>query len=84
MWEIGLELENELERGKIEGAIKKLMVDVEGEEIRNKATDLKEKTELCLREGGSSCRSLNGLMNLVWESRSTINERRNSQINPKK
>ncbi|XWS28762.1 hypothetical protein CRYUN_Cryun25bG0099100 [Craigia yunnanensis] len=59
VWEIGLELENKLERGKIEGAIKKLMVDVKGEEIRNKATDLKEKTVLCQREGGSSCRSLN-------------------------
>ncbi|XVF19960.1 hypothetical protein REPUB_Repub11eG0156400 [Reevesia pubescens] len=59
VWKIGLELENELKREKIEGAIKKLMVDFEGEEIRNKALEFKEKTELCLREGGSSISSLN-------------------------
>ncbi|XVF68870.1 hypothetical protein PTKIN_Ptkin11bG0036000 [Pterospermum kingtungense] len=58
VWTIGLELENEMERGKVEGAVKKLMVDVEGEEIRNKAMGFKEKTEHCLREGGSSCSSL--------------------------
>ncbi|XP_022755848.1 UDP-glucose iridoid glucosyltransferase-like [Durio zibethinus] len=65
VWKIGLELENELERGKIEGAIKKLMLDAEGEEIRNKAMELKEKTEDCLKEEGSSCRSLNELTKLV-------------------
>ncbi|XVF68873.1 hypothetical protein PTKIN_Ptkin11bG0036200 [Pterospermum kingtungense] len=61
VWKIGLELENELERGRVEVAVKKLMVDVEGEEIRNKAIELKEKTEHCLSEGGSSCSSLDEL-----------------------
>ncbi|EOY33885.1 PREDICTED: UDP-glucose iridoid glucosyltransferase [Theobroma cacao] len=59
VWKIGLELDNELERGKIEGAIKRLMVDIEGVEIRNKAMDLKKKAEICLREGGTSYSSSN-------------------------
>ncbi|XWS28760.1 hypothetical protein CRYUN_Cryun25bG0098900 [Craigia yunnanensis] len=59
VWKIGLELQNKLERGNIEGAIKRLMVDMEGEEIRKNAMDLKEKAALCLQEGGSSCCSFN-------------------------
>ncbi|XVF05423.1 hypothetical protein REPUB_Repub05bG0170900 [Reevesia pubescens] len=60
VWKTGLEL-HKLERGNIEGIIKRLMVDMEGEEIRKKAMDLREKTALCLREGGSSCCSFNEL-----------------------
>ncbi|XP_007016264.2 PREDICTED: UDP-glucose iridoid glucosyltransferase [Theobroma cacao] len=66
VWRVGLELQNKLERGNIEGAIKKLMVDMEGEEIRKKAMDLKEKADLCLREGGSSCCSLNELTKQIY------------------
>ncbi|XVF05417.1 hypothetical protein REPUB_Repub05bG0170100 [Reevesia pubescens] len=62
VWKVGLELENKFERGNIEEAIRRLMVDVEGEEIRKNAMDLKEKTELCLKEGGSSCNHLNSLI----------------------
>ncbi|KAK5818352.1 hypothetical protein PVK06_023287 [Gossypium arboreum] len=58
IWKIGLELENELERGKIEGAIKTLLLNIEGKEMRNKAMESKGKTEICLREGGSSSSSL--------------------------
>ncbi|XWS53066.1 hypothetical protein CRYUN_Cryun11dG0125800 [Craigia yunnanensis] len=50
VWKVGLELENKLERGKIKEAIKRLMLDVEGE-IRKNAMDFKEKTDLCLTEG---------------------------------
>ncbi|XVF05421.1 hypothetical protein REPUB_Repub05bG0170600 [Reevesia pubescens] len=60
VWKTGLEL-HKLERGNIEGIIKRLMVDMEGEDIRKKAIDLREKTALCLREGGSSCCSFNEL-----------------------
>ncbi|XVF46621.1 hypothetical protein PTKIN_Ptkin03bG0042600 [Pterospermum kingtungense] len=61
VWEIGLKLQNQLERGNIEEAIKRLMVDMEGEEMRKKALDLKEKAALCLQEDGSSSCSLNEL-----------------------
>ncbi|XVF46615.1 hypothetical protein PTKIN_Ptkin03bG0042000 [Pterospermum kingtungense] len=41
--DVGLKLQNKLERGHTERAIKRLMVDAEGEEIRKKAMKLKEK-----------------------------------------
>ncbi|XP_022752689.1 UDP-glucose iridoid glucosyltransferase-like isoform X2 [Durio zibethinus] len=63
VWKVGLELENNnLERGKIEEAIKRLMLDVEGENVRKNAMNLKEKTELSLTEGGSSSNYLNDLV----------------------
>jgi UDP:flavonoid glycosyltransferase YjiC (YdhE family) len=53
VWRIGLELESELERGEIERAIRKLMVDEDGKEMRKRGKNLKEKFELCIREGCS-------------------------------
>ncbi|XVF46618.1 hypothetical protein PTKIN_Ptkin03bG0042300 [Pterospermum kingtungense] len=61
VWKVGLKLQNKLERGDIEEAIKRLMVDREGEEMRKKAMDLKEKAALCLQEDGSSLCCLNEL-----------------------
>ncbi|GLU11515.1 hypothetical protein SLE2022_282540 [Rubroshorea leprosula] len=55
MWKVGLELE----KGKIAEGIRRLMKDEEGMEIRKRAMDLKEKTEACLREGGSTINSFN-------------------------
>ncbi|XVF68871.1 hypothetical protein PTKIN_Ptkin11bG0036100 [Pterospermum kingtungense] len=65
VWKIGLGLQSKLERGNIEGAIKRLMVDMEGEVIRNNAMDLKEKAALCLQEDGSSRSSFNELIKLL-------------------
>ncbi|KAJ0083743.1 hypothetical protein Patl1_31330 [Pistacia atlantica] len=65
VWRNGFELENDLERGKIERAIKRLMVEKEGEEMRQKAAELKEKTEVSIRKGGSSYNSLNELVELI-------------------
>ncbi|GMI88956.1 UDP-glucosyl transferase 76E2 [Hibiscus trionum] len=64
VWNIGLEL-HELERGNIEKTIKRLMVDMEGNEIRKRAMDLKEKAALSLMEGGSSSSSLYDLTNQI-------------------
>ncbi|GMI94635.1 UDP-dependent glycosyltransferase 76B1 [Hibiscus trionum] len=58
VWRIGLRVETELEREKIQGAIKTLMLNIQGEDIRNNAMEFKRETQLCLREGGSSCKSL--------------------------
>ncbi|GLU02288.1 hypothetical protein SLE2022_195420 [Rubroshorea leprosula] len=55
VWKVGLEVE----KGKIAEGIRRLMKDEEGMEIRKRAMDLKEKTEACLREGGSTITSLN-------------------------
>ena len=43
VWRVGLELENASDRGEIERAIKRLLVEKEGEEMRQRAIDMKEK-----------------------------------------
>ncbi|GAB4860069.1 hypothetical protein Ancab_011546 [Ancistrocladus abbreviatus] len=70
VWKVGLELEkNEFERIGIEKCIRRLMVEKEGEEMREKAMVLKEKAGLCLKEEGSSTKCLNQLVDcisLLW------------------
>ncbi|GAV75063.1 UDPGT domain-containing protein, partial [Cephalotus follicularis] len=61
VWKVGLELESELDRGKIEIAVRRLMVDTEGEDIRQRAMEFKKKTDHCLGESGSSLDCLNEL-----------------------
>ncbi|KAK4436567.1 UDP-glycosyltransferase 76B1 [Sesamum alatum] len=65
VWRIGMNLEKELERGKIENGIKKLMIGREGEEIRQRIMCLKERVDGCLGFGGSSYNSLNSLVSFV-------------------
>ena len=66
VWKIGLELENdELERGEVEKTIKRLMVDKEGNEMRESAKNLKERVELGIKEGGSPNNSLNELIEMI-------------------
>ena len=65
VWMVGLELENELQRGEIERAIRRLMVEKEGKEMRETAKVLKEKVELSIGEGGSSKNSLNELIEII-------------------
>ncbi|TYI18799.1 hypothetical protein ES332_A07G118000v1 [Gossypium tomentosum] len=50
-----------LYRGNIERIIKRLMVDMEGNYIKKRALDLKEKVAFCLMEDGSTSCSFNGL-----------------------
>lgn len=65
VWKVGLEVENVLERGSIERTIRRLMVGIEGKEIRQRMLDMKEKSEACTKEGGSSYESLNKLTELI-------------------
>ncbi|KAM3739890.1 hypothetical protein ACB098_08G056900 [Castanea mollissima] len=65
VWRVGLELASELERGEIEKAIRRLMAGKEGEAMRERAKNLKEKFELCIKEGGSSNNSLNKLVKMI-------------------
>lgn len=66
VWRVGLQLENgNLERGEIEKLIRRLMVEKEGEEIRERILCLKEKASLCLKEGGSSYESINSLVSHI-------------------
>ncbi|CAK9147436.1 unnamed protein product [Ilex paraguariensis] len=57
-WKVDRELEDVLERGEIERAIRRLMVDKQGEEMRQKANNMKSKIEACVLKGGSSYGSL--------------------------
>ncbi|KAJ0084012.1 hypothetical protein Patl1_31223 [Pistacia atlantica] len=70
VWKVGLELENELERGNIEKAVRTLMVNTEGEEMRKRAMHLKEKVNLSVREGGSCYNSMNELADQMLSLRS--------------
>ncbi|KAJ9175808.1 hypothetical protein P3X46_014322 [Hevea brasiliensis] len=65
VWRIGIHLEKKLERGNIESAIKTLMVEAEGQELRMRTLNLKDKADLCLREKGSSCQNLENLINYI-------------------
>ncbi|GAU40086.1 hypothetical protein TSUD_151300 [Trifolium subterraneum] len=63
VWRIGLQLENEMERGEIERTIRKVMEDnIEGNEIRDRALKFKEEAKVCLEQGASSCSSLERLV----------------------
>ncbi|XP_071706971.1 UDP-glycosyltransferase 76C2-like [Rutidosis leptorrhynchoides] len=65
VWKIGVLLEDGFEKEGIEKAIKKVMVDKEGDEIRERINALKEKLNLSLKEGGSSHKSLKNLVDYI-------------------
>jgi UDP:flavonoid glycosyltransferase YjiC (YdhE family) len=65
VWNVGLELESELERGEIERVVRRLMVDEDGKDMRKRGKNLKERIELCIKEGGSSNNSLNKLIEMI-------------------
>ncbi|KAL3650206.1 hypothetical protein CASFOL_006609 [Castilleja foliolosa] len=62
VWGIGLRLEGGFSKEKIETAIKTIMLEEKGGEIRKTASRLKEKANLCLERGGSSYESLQSLV----------------------
>ncbi|GMN41383.1 hypothetical protein TIFTF001_010609 [Ficus carica] len=68
VWKAGLQLENgKLERGEIEKIIRKLMMrEQEGDEIRVRVSELKEKADKCLKQGGSSYESLERLVSHIF------------------
>ncbi|CAA7036708.1 unnamed protein product [Microthlaspi erraticum] len=58
VWKVGIQVEGELNIGGVEKAVKRLMVDEEGEEMRERAFSLKEKLIASVTSGGSSHKSL--------------------------
>ncbi|KAG8390053.1 hypothetical protein BUALT_Bualt01G0043400 [Buddleja alternifolia] len=68
VWKVGIELENGLERENIARAIRRLMVEEEGEEIRKRALDLKEKAKFTSKRGGASYKSLESLISCLSPS----------------
>ncbi|KAK4487850.1 hypothetical protein RD792_003586 [Penstemon davidsonii] len=72
VWKIGIKLEKGLERDEIENAIRRLMVEREGDEMRERIMCLKEKIDVCLNPGGSSYQSLEKLVDFITSFRSSI------------
>ncbi|THG14743.1 hypothetical protein TEA_028158 [Camellia sinensis var. sinensis] len=64
-WRIGLQFESGMERGVVEKAIRRLMVEKEGEEERERILCLKEKVGFCLKQGGSSHHYLESLISYI-------------------
>ncbi|KAL3720005.1 hypothetical protein ACJRO7_004918 [Eucalyptus globulus] len=64
-WRVGLELEGEIERGTVERAVRKLMKEKEGEEMRQRVLDLKHKCDVSIGDGGSSCHYLSKPIELL-------------------
>ncbi|GAB4832337.1 hypothetical protein Ancab_006352 [Ancistrocladus abbreviatus] len=65
VWKVGILLENGLKREEVEKAIRRLMMEEEGEKMRERIACLKEKADLCLVKGGSSYKSLENLVNFI-------------------
>jgi len=83
VWRVGVHLNGGLKRENIARAIKRLLLGREGEELRERASVLKEKASACLRPSGSSYRGLDGLVNHILrfdsENRSSVLE---GSVNP--
>ncbi|CAH8337353.1 unnamed protein product [Eruca vesicaria subsp. sativa] len=62
VWSVGIQLEGEVERGQVERAVKRLIVDEEGACMRERALVLKEKVKASVRAGGSSYNALDELV----------------------
>ncbi|KAM0885515.1 hypothetical protein ACQ4PT_030301 [Festuca glaucescens] len=65
VWKIGFELVGKLERGKIESGVRKLLGQKEGEEMRRRASDIKNKASWCIQKGGTSVTQIDMLVNRI-------------------
>jgi hypothetical protein len=65
VWSLGIHYESELERKEVEIVVRRLMVNEEGENMRERATEFKERAKQCIEAGGSSYNSLKKLVELI-------------------
>ncbi|KAL0885512.1 hypothetical protein Bca101_009495 [Brassica carinata] len=65
VWEIGIPVDGEVEREKVERAVKRLIVDEEGAGMRERALVLKEGLKASVRSGGSSYNALDEFVNYL-------------------
>ncbi|GAV56821.1 UDPGT domain-containing protein [Cephalotus follicularis] len=65
VWRVGVHLENKMERGEIERAIRKVFVEAEGLELRERTMVLKEKADNSLKQGVSSSQALDSLIRCI-------------------
>ncbi|KAL0710729.1 hypothetical protein Bca4012_017707 [Brassica carinata] len=77
VWRIGFQIGGQVERGEVERAVKRLIVDEEGASMRRRVLDLKEKIKASVRSGGSSYEALDKLVkNLKAENVEAVLEQR--------
>uniref|UniRef100_A0A1J3GUG2 UDP-glycosyltransferase 76C1 n=1 Tax=Noccaea caerulescens TaxID=107243 RepID=A0A1J3GUG2_NOCCA len=65
VWGIGIHLEGRIERREIERAVRRLMVESEGEEIQARIKVLQDEVRRSVKRGGSSSRSLDDLVGRI-------------------
>ncbi|KAL1544727.1 UDP-glycosyltransferase 76B1 [Salvia divinorum] len=65
VWRVGINLHKDLEKGGTENAIRKLMVQRDGEEMRKRAMLLKERIDAGLKMRGSTYRVLDELIDFI-------------------
>ncbi|XP_010503288.1 PREDICTED: UDP-glycosyltransferase 76E6-like [Camelina sativa] len=65
VWGIGFQLQGKVERGGVERALKRLIVEEEGADMRERALVLKEKVKASVRIGGSSYKALEDIVNYL-------------------
>lgn len=70
VWRIGVHLENKVDRLEIAKVVRKLLVEAEGQEIRDRILQFKKMANQCTQQQGSSYRSLESLINLILSSQS--------------
>ncbi|KAI3830029.1 hypothetical protein L1987_04161 [Smallanthus sonchifolius] len=63
VWKMGIEIV--MERREIEGVIRRVLVDKEGEEMRQRGMEIQENVKLALSHGGSSQNSLIDLVDFI-------------------
>lgn len=64
-WGIGMEIEGEVARGKIESLVRELMDGDKGKDMKKKAMELKKLAQDATSPNGSSCLNLKHLINEV-------------------
>ncbi|KAJ0266318.1 UDP-glycosyltransferase 76C2 [Hirschfeldia incana] len=65
VWRVGIHLEGKIEKKEIEEAVRMLMVENEGEKIRERMNVLKDEVGRSVKDGGSSFRSIEALANHI-------------------
>ncbi|XP_018438923.1 UDP-glycosyltransferase 76E5 isoform X2 [Raphanus sativus] len=65
VWRIGIRLEGEVERGQVKRMVKRLIMDDEGAEMRDRSIGFKEKLKASVRVGGSSYNALDELVKFL-------------------
>ncbi|TXG49882.1 hypothetical protein EZV62_025757 [Acer yangbiense] len=65
VWRFGLHLEKKVERGEIERAIRRVILEAEGQKMIERIMILKDKMDICLKTGGSSYQSLESLISYI-------------------